>query len=255
MIIAWFSGGITSAVATKIAIGLYKDVEPVFIETGGHHKDMPRFIKECEQWFGKKIKTIQNKKYKDHLDLCEKRRIMNFITGAECSTVLKRKERQKYEKTVDFKGQIFGFEFSKREINRAIRFKEQYPETKPLFPLIEKRLTKANCLSMVKKIGIELPEMYKLGYANNNCVGCVKGGMGYWNKIREDFPAVFKRAADIEKKVGRTCITGIFLHDLDPERGRHRPPPMPECDLFCDIEFAEMESPRLESVIKGDEDL
>lgn len=30
--------------------------------------------------------------------------------------------------------------------------------------------------------------MYDLGYANNNCIGCVKGGIGYWNKIRIDFP-------------------------------------------------------------------
>lgn len=240
MIISWFSGGITSAVATKIGQSLYEDIEPVFIETGGHHYDMPRFLKDCEDWFKCKIKIIQDTRFKDHIDLCEKLGVINFITGAECSRTLKKKQRQKYEKSVDFDGQIFGFEFEKHEINRAVRFEEQNPQTKPLFPLIEKRLTKANCMEIVSRAGIELPEMYKLGYSNNNCVGCVKGGMGYWNKIRQDFPEVFDRMAKAERKIGRSCRNGVYLDELDPERGRHKLPPMPECDLFCEIEAADI---------------
>ena len=42
--------------------------------------------------------------------------------------------------------------------------------------------------SLIERAGLRLPEMYRLGYANANCVGCVKGGAGYWNKIRRDFP-------------------------------------------------------------------
>ena len=42
---------------------------------------------------------------------------------------------------------------------------------------------------MLQNAGIELPEMYKLGYQHNNCIGCVKSsGAGYWNKIKIDFP-------------------------------------------------------------------
>jgi len=240
MIISWFSGGVTSAVACKIALQMYDNVVPVFIETGGHHEDMPRFIKDCEKWFGKRVLVLQDKRYKDHIDLCEKLRVVNFVTGAECSRTLKKKVRQKYEKTVNFKGQIFGFEFEKSQINRALRFQEQNPETKPLFPLIEKFLSKAACMTILRNEGIEIPTMYKLGYANNNCVGCVKGGMGYWNKIRIDFPEQFKRMARVERKLGRTCIKRTYLDELDPERGRHNSPPLPECDYFCEIEFAEI---------------
>ena len=42
--------------------------------------------------------------------------------------VLKKKVRQRIERNMDYSGQVFGFEYSKKEINRAIRFKEQYPE-------------------------------------------------------------------------------------------------------------------------------
>lgn len=34
MIIAWFSCGVTSAVACKIALSLYEDVQLYYIETG-----------------------------------------------------------------------------------------------------------------------------------------------------------------------------------------------------------------------------
>ena len=50
------------------------------------------------------------------------------------------------EKRLNYSGQVFGFEFSKKEINRAILFREQYPTAKPLFPLIESKMTKPECL-------------------------------------------------------------------------------------------------------------
>lgn len=240
MIISWFSGGVTSAVACKIAQELYEDVKPIFIETGGHHNDMPRFIKDCETWFQCKVKVLQDKRFKDHIDLCEQKKVLNFVTGAECSRTLKKRVRQKYEKTVEFDGQVFGFEFDKKEINRAVRFKEQNPHTKPLYPLIEKKLNKAACMAILQKQGIELPTMYKLGYSNNNCIACIKGGKGYFNRIRQDFPEWFDRLAKVERKIGRSCINGTFLDELKPEAGRHKLPPMPECDLFCEIEAADI---------------
>lgn len=39
MIIAWFSCGVTSAVACKIALSLYNDVHIYYIETGSGHPD------------------------------------------------------------------------------------------------------------------------------------------------------------------------------------------------------------------------
>lgn len=48
MIIAWFSCGITSAVACKIALSLYDDVQIYYIETGSGHPDNTRFLADCE---------------------------------------------------------------------------------------------------------------------------------------------------------------------------------------------------------------
>ena len=92
---------------------------------------------------------------------------------------------------------------------------------------------------MIERAGIELPEMYRLGYAYNNCVGCVKGGMGYWNKIRVDFPKVFDRMARLERDLDNTILRSegepVFLDELDPNRGNHQTEPDIECSLMCVI--------------------
>ena len=81
------------------------------------------------------------------------------------------------------------------------------------------------------------PKMYELGYANNNCVGCVKGGMGYWNHIRKDFPEVFESRAKLEREVGHSMLKDkngpVYLDELDPNRGDMNTEIMPDCGIMC----------------------
>lgn len=111
-------------------------------------------------------------------------------------------------------------------------------------------------MGMLWKAGIEIPAMYKMGYNNNNCIGCVKGGMGYWNKIRKDFPEVFARMAQIEREVGATCLKDqsgkIFLDELSPNRGEMPEEIIPDCSLICQIEFQEILDRQVERVLKGE---
>ena len=149
------------------------------------------------------------------------------------------------------KNQVWGFEFDKQQINRAIRFMQQYPNTRPLFPLIEKGIDKNMAAGILMSQGIELPEMYKLGYTNNNCIGCVKGGKGYWNKIREDFPETFTKMSTLEREIGHSCINGKFLDELQRNEGRTKQEIMPNCGLVCDLEFIDIPDVSLEDIIAG----
>lgn len=257
-IIAWWSAGVTSAVATKLAVEEFgaKNVEPIYFHIDTAHQDNERFKKECEEWYGCKINTWTNEKYKDQFEVIQKTRYINGAAGARCSTELKRRVRQRIEKVIPYDHQVFGFEYSKKEINRAIRFKEQYPDAKPLFPLIENKMTKAESLYFLEKeAGIERPFMYKLGYHNNNCVGCVKGGKGYWNKIRQDFPEIFQQMAKAEREIGRSCIKEKFLDELHPEEGAKQQLVMPDCGNFCDIEFTDIMSTKIEKVMEDPKQL
>ena len=249
MIISWWSAGVTSAVATKIAIEEFgSSVKPIYFAIDSAHDDNARFKKECEDWYGCEIEVWRSEKYKDQFDVIKKTRYVNGPAGARCTSELKKSVRQRVEKELTYDGQVFGFEFSKKEINRAIRFKEQYPVSKPIFPLIEKRMTKPECLHFLEKANIGSPAMYGLGYKNNNCIGCVKGGAGYWNKIRIDFPDHFKQMAELEREVGNSCIRGDFLDELDAKKGHKQKIIMPDCGNFCDIEFEELNHPQLEMI-------
>jgi len=253
MKIAWFSCGVTSAIACKLALEIYgtENVELYYIVIDSAHEDNKRFIDDCEKWYGKKINKVQSEKYKDQFDVIEKIKYINGVNGAPCTLHLKKNVRYKIEKEIEFDGQIFGFEFEKKEINRAIRFSQQYPQAKPHYPLIDRKITKSQCAEILLKNGIKLPKMYELGFHNNNCIGCVKGGKGYWNHVRKHFPNEFDKMLELEQQIGATCIKNKYLKDLKPNEGKHEPPIVPDCGTFCEIEFADILDPNTEKVLAG----
>lgn len=228
MIVAWWSGGITSAVACKLSIDQL-NATPIFIETGSHHEDTVRFKHDCEKWYGKKIEVIQSDKYSNHFDVIEQRRFINGPAGALCTAELKRMVRERWQKFKPITHYIWGFDYKPHELDRADRIKTAIPKIDHIFPLIERQLTKADCIQIVKNIGIDIPMMYKLGFQNNNCIGCVKGGMAYWNKIRQHFPDVFDQMAKAERALNRSCIRKYFLDELPIDAGRDQPPLVSDC--------------------------
>tara|TARA_R100001443_G_scaffold69311_1_gene77874 strand:+ start:2432 stop:3226 length:795 start_codon:yes stop_codon:yes gene_type:complete len=256
-IISWWSAGVTSAVATKLAIDEFgKDnIRIMYFYINTAHKDNDRFKEECEKWYDKEIEIWGSEKYGNQFDVIKKARYVNGPAGAKCSFVLKKQVRQKIEKKIDFKHQVFGFEYNKKEINRAIRFQEQNPHTKPLFPLIENKMTKEESLYFLEKQNIKRPFMYNLSYHNNNCIGCVKGGKGYWNKIRIDFPDTFNKMALLEREIGRSCINGTFLDELDSNAGRKQKIILPDCGNFCDLEFTDIVDKKVNKIFNNPKQL
>ena len=241
-VVVWYSCGVTSAVAAKLAISKYKDklpIEIVYTDTGSEHPDNKRFIKDCEKWFKHPVKILKSEKYGDIWEVFKKTRYLAGVNGARCTTELKKKLRHDFQ-NVWSDIQVFGFDAG--EEKRAERFRANNPEVTLETPLIDKNLTKADCLAMVDRAGIELPAMYRLGYQNNNCIGCVKGQSGYWNKIRKDFPDVFDRMAKVERELnvainksyaGDGKRKRVFLDELDPNAGRYKDEPDIECSLLC----------------------
>lgn len=243
-IVCWFSCGAASAVATKLAIAENDGQLPLTIaytEVAEEHPDNKRFLSDCEKWFGVPITILKNEKYNGSIyEVFRKERFLVGPSGAACTRLLKKEVRRKFEKPGDI--QVFGY--TSEEQNRADRFIDANNEVRLSTPLIERGLTKQDCLAMLERAGIGLPMMYLLGYKNNNCIGCVKGGAGYWNKIRQDFPVHFERMARMEEHLGRTvCKTNgkrIFLRQLPPDAGRYESESSVECGIFCELAEQEM---------------
>lgn len=238
MHICWFSCGVTSAVACKLAINQYHDVRIFFIATGSEHPDSFRFLHDCEDWFGVKIEIRTSSSFGSHWDVCESKRCINTPYGAPCTLELKKKVRYRIEDEIKhWDGQIFGFDCSERL--RFARFAEQYPNTRAIAPLIDSNLSKPDCMGILTTHSIGIPQMYLDGFPNNNCVGCVKGGKGYWARIRKCYPSAFARMVCLENSVGHSCINGLFLRDL-PDDYPLNNPVIPSCSLFCDPDFMDI---------------
>lgn len=211
-VICWWSGGITSAVACKVAIDLFgiDRCRVVMIDTFNEHPDTYRFKEDCSKWYGKQIEVITDigKQYENIQDVWRKHKSLNVATGAICSTQLKRRVREKWQETVDYDYQVFGFEFDKKEFNRAKSLEMNHPKAKSIYPLLMFGYDKDKCIEIVQEAGIEIPIMYKMGFRNNNCfgTGCVQGGIGYWQKMKRDFPDKFNEMADMEHEL--TALKG-----------------------------------------------
>jgi hypothetical protein len=253
IIIAWWSGGITSAVTCKICIDVYgiDNVRIVFIDTKNEDEDTYRFKDDCEKWYGKAIERITNERYDSIVEVWERYLSLNVANGAICSSELKRDVRRKFSTHNQFAHQAFGFDID--ETKRARSMKLNNEETKPIFPLLLYGYSKKDCIAIVQQAGIEVPRAYQYGLNNNNCLntGCIQGGVGYWQKIKTLFPEKFEAMAQMEHNLTdkkgkpvtmlRSKSLPVFLkphpgHPLisDISMMKGRPPkPLMECNGFC----------------------
>lgn len=255
-VIAWWSGGADSAITCWLCLKHFGKacVRVVFIDTKNEDWDTYRFKVDCEKWWGIKIETISSNKWDSIQDVWEHYLSLNVATGAICSSELKRAVRQDFQMRNDFSYQAFGFDIEEGE--RAINMREHYPDSRPIFPLFYEILKKGQSIKILQKHGIDPPRTYKMGYTNNNCfqTGCVKGGIGYWQKIGRDDPAKYNKMAAVEHFI--TDLKGepvtickdqskggglVFLlphpkypnmKDLSMMKGR-QPKPLMECNGFC----------------------
>lgn len=271
-VICWWSGGITSTVACKLAIDKYgrNNCRIIMLDTKNEHEDTYRFLEDCEIWYELKIELLSSKDYNSIEETWYKHNSLNTATGAICSYMLKRRVREQWEKENEYSHQVFGFEYDKKELNRAKALELNHPHTKPIFPLIDAKMNKGDCIKFVQQSGIEIPLAYSLGFHNNNCLqtGCTQGGIGYWKKIKKEMPELFDKMANIEhdltnrkghpvtmlkdqsnKAKEKVAKTGdkysnlVFLkkhpgyHDhkcLDDMKGR-KVKPLMECNGFCGV--------------------
>ena len=251
-VVVWFSCGAASAVAAKLAVDKYERVNVVYCDTLAYeHPDNPRFLSDVEKWIGQGIEVVRSKKYTDIFDVFKKTRYLVGVRGARCTTELKKKVRVDYQRPDDI--QILGL--TADEEGRMARFEDGNNNLTLDWILEEAEVSKNDCYRILQDAGGKLPEMYRLGYNNNNYIGCVKGQSGYWNKIRVDFPEAFERMAKMERHlnvaINKKYVGGerirVFLDELDPKAGRKVPLPDIECGAFCvpppDVDLGLSETP------------
>jgi hypothetical protein len=238
-IVCWFSCGAASAVATKLAIVENTGKIPLVVArcmVAEEHEDNQRFADDCEKWFGVPIVNLINEKFNGSIyEVFRKRSYISGVEGAPCTLELKKNVRIAFQKPTD--RHVFGYCAEEQE--RFDHFLDAN-NIDAVSPLIDRGLQHSDCLAMVEQAGIKLPDMYALGYQHNNCIGCCKAtGQGYWNKIRDDFPAAFDRMAKESRRLGVRLIRiddeRSFLDELQPGTGNYQTEPEIQCGIFCEM--------------------
>ena len=241
-IVSWFSCGTASAVNTKLVLAKYGETHDIAIArciVPEEHEDNDRFATDCEEWFGQPVVNLRSVEYASCEDVWTRERYMAGIGGARCTVEMKKAVRWEFEKTWNPNLQAFGY--TADEVRRADRFRSGNPEVALVTLLIEQGLDKEACHSIIDRAGIVIPAMYRLGFNNANCIGCVQAqSPAYWNRVKRLFPEVFARRAALSRELNVRLVklnTGererIFLDDLTDEMGQGEVEPAMECSLLC----------------------
>ena len=236
--VCWLSGGGSSFISAYLARDTVNEL--IFIDIDDQTRDTLRFVNECADYLRLPL-TILKSHYGSVKNVVRQFRYINGVAGAKCTDVLKRRPRKEWEREHSEYALTYIWGFDKRETARAKRIVETNSDQTHLFPLIDNLVNKKRAHGVLSKIGIKRPDMYEMGYPNQNCKGCVKGGMGYWNKIRVDFPDVFESRAKLEREIGATCLKDkngkVWLDELDPLRGNFKMEILPDCGIARELRY------------------
>lgn len=242
MIAVWFSCGAASATAAFLTVKKYAAREEVRIVNNPiaeEDADNMRFLRDVQEWIGQEIEFAENPEYPSHscVDVWNDRQFMSGVHGAPCTLELKKAARLAWEEENDPDWHVLGF--TADELQRHKRF--TLTERDNVLPvLIDEGMTKADCYKFLIEHGLELPRVYKQGYPNANCIGCVKAtSPTYWNHVRKIHPEVFEQRARQSREIGSKLVRvkneRIFLDELSPTaRGRPMKGMDFECGIFCE---------------------
>lgn len=203
-----YSGGLASFFEAKLAIEKYgkQNVGLVFCDTKSEDEDLYRFLNDTEKYLGIKIIRLV-----DGRDIWECAFEDNFLYNsrvANCTVKLKMQQFKKYIKQFNQNDIVVHIGFDYTEVNRFERSQKHY-KCKIESLIMETELTKMNMqYELENEIGIQLPLLYRLGFAHNNCGGfCFKAGIGHFKVLHDKLPDRYdyhmNKEQELIKQIGK----------------------------------------------------
>lgn len=202
--IIFYSGGIGSYSAAKRVIEQQgkEDVILLFTDTLIEDEDLYRFLSETVNDLGVEIVRIA-----DGRTPFEVYRDVKFLGNsriAPCSHKLKQDVAKKWV-TSNFSPDecilYLGIDWTEEHRTKAPR-KNWHPY-RVEFPMCDEPYnTKDEMLQDLEDVGIEVPRLYKMGFAHNNCGGfCCRAGQGHFAKLLKNLPDRFAEYEDKEEEM------------------------------------------------------
>jgi len=184
-----FSGGLGSWVAAKRVAEKYgtENLYLVFADVLIEDEDLYRFLPEAAADVGGELVILSDGR--DPYDVFHEKRYMGNTRTAHCSEELKSNPFYAWVDALKGDTTIYlGIDWT--ESHRLESARKRRPDYKIEAPMCDAPyLSGTDVKALLKKAGIELPSLYKLGFAHNNCGGCcVKAGQGQWARVLEVMP-------------------------------------------------------------------
>lgn len=204
--IVMLSGGRSSFECLRRAIARYgrSRVQAWFLDTKVEDVDTYRFLDDTER-----VLRIRIQRFAEGRTPWEVFRDERFIGNSRadpCSKILKRGYAKKLltARYPDDPRVVLhlGLDWQEEHRIKSVRRNWGSQGYRTAFLLLEEPyLFDDDYLAVIRSYGIEPPAAYAMGFPHNNCmaIGCVKGGISYWEHIRDTLPDVFWASAAKEQ--------------------------------------------------------
>ena len=211
MVVVGFSGGVSSAWCAGWALRTYPkdDIVLLWHDTKEEHPDTIRFIREMSSAL-----DISVTECSDGRSVTQVFRDEGFLgnnQNAMCSRVLKQLPGAKFVSSAIERGcdvvKVVGMSAKEpRRVERQVALAANGGFA-VRFPLIETATTKQQAFDWCLSMGVKPSAMYCWA-EHANCVGCVKGGMAYWQAVAEHAPDVYAQRVALEEEFGHGILRG-----------------------------------------------
>ena len=197
--IVFYSGGALSWAAAMRTIERHgrDGLRVVFTDTSIEDPDLYRFLDDSERQLG--VDIIRLKDGRTPWDVYRDKRMIGNSRMDPCSAELKRKPAQRWlKKNAPGATLVFGIDWT--EMHRIEGLRKRYGEQghNVEAPMCDAPwMTKDDVMRWMRAEGLDPPELYRRGFAHNNCGGfCCRAGQAHFAHLLRELP---ERYAEHEK--------------------------------------------------------
>lgn len=187
-----FGAGVNSVALYLLMVEQGIEFEAVFSDTGCEWPETYHYLAMFQWWTksnGLRSVTILRDEIqgsKNLIEHCEKTFMVPSFMHRWCTDKAKRRPLQKYMAAPAFVHIGFAFDESHRaSVESQKGFEHRYL-------LIEHEITRAGCIEIIRKAGLQIPR-------KSGCYICQFQRVGQWKELRRHHPELFCRAVNLEK--------------------------------------------------------
>ena len=233
-----FGAGVNS-IAMTIMLFKRGEIYPViFADTMAEHPEtycyMDYFEKEFMSKYGQKIVRISARTHPNYYfprnirqgidgleHFCLTKKMVPLAFMRSCTADYKIKPLAMWQKENNIDSALIAFAFDESHRAKNVKGNEGYP-------LIEKRITRKDCLKIIEGEGLDRPH-------KSGCFFCPFQRKSSWERLHKEYPELYNRAEKMENQSQTTIIpAGKSLSILRDSFEN-------QTDMFPDWDFEELE--------------